>query len=38
MTDAEKRTAATKFYNDWRGEGMRKVIAKDFGLNFLGMF
>lgn len=35
MTDAEKRTAATKFYNDWRGIGDEKSDSQRFWIEFL---
>ncbi len=35
MTEAEKRTAATKFYNDWRGIGDEKSDSQRFWIEFL---
>ena len=34
MTDTEKRTAATKFYNDWRGIGDEKSDSQRFWIFF----
>lgn len=34
MTDTEKRTAATKFYNDWRGIGDEKSDSQRFWIDF----
>lgn len=36
MTEMEKRTAATKFYNDWRGIGDEKSDCQRFWIEFLG--
>lgn len=35
MTETEKRTAATKFYNDWRGIGDEKSDSQRFWIEFL---
>ncbi|MCM1252537.1 MAG: methylase [Clostridium sp.] len=35
MTEAEKRTAATKFYNDWHGIGDEKSDCQRFWIEFL---
>ncbi|MCM1527768.1 MAG: hypothetical protein NC091_11025 [Bacteroides sp.] len=35
MTEAEKRAAATKFYNDWRGIGDEKSDCQRFWIEFL---
>ena len=35
MTETEKRTAATKFYNDWRGIGNEKSDSQRFWIEFL---
>lgn len=35
MTQTEKRTAATKFYNDWRGIGDEKSDCQRFWIEFL---
>lgn len=34
MTDTEQRSAATKFYNDWRGIGDEKSDCHRFGIDF----
>lgn len=36
MTEMEKRTAATKFYNNWRGIGDEKSDCQRFWIEFLG--
>lgn len=36
MTEMEKRTAATKFYNDWHGIGDEKSDCQRFWIEFLG--
>lgn len=34
MTDTEQRSAATKFYNDWRGIGDEKSDCQRFWIDF----
>ena len=34
MTDTEQRSAATKFYNDWRGIGNEKSDCHRFWIDF----
>ena len=36
MIETEKRAAATKFYNDWRGIGDEKSDSQRFWIEFLG--